>query len=103
MRCSSSARRTPMWAKPFIPPPPKTSATRLPALPPVCFTIVDCQAPSSRSGSRSLQVLIQSVEPNDRAADHEDVASVATNDGANQDRGTTDDHQRLILTKPGAA
>src|SRR5689334_16715160 len=32
------------------------------------------------SGSGSLQVLIQTVEPNDRTADHEDVSRVAADD-----------------------
>jgi hypothetical protein len=53
--------------------------------------------------SMSLQVLIQSIEPNDRTADHENVARVAANDGSHEKRRATHDHQRLALTEPGAA
>src|SRR5919109_3259936 len=107
---SSRARKTPMCAKPFMPPPPSTSATRFPLLPlPACLAIVlsvstplgakeaRTSGPPKRRAVSLLQILIQPNQSDDRAADHYDVTGVPSDHGADEHRSAADDHHRFSL------
>src|SRR3954470_16205660 len=83
MPSSIIAWSTPMCANPFIPPPPRTSEMRRARGPDV-----------RREGvTRLLEVLIQAVQADDGAADHDDLAAVTADERAGNEAHRADVHQ----------
>src|SRR5215207_2938675 len=126
---SSNARRTPIWANPLRPPPPRTSAMRLLTDSSVGWMVSDAYSMDTersnavpawigprrprrrqsriregraRKGARPppsddralLEVLVQSVESDDRTTHRDDGAGVVADDQSGEERGTTHHHQR---------
>src|SRR5262249_40538907 len=94
---SSRARKTPMCANPFSPPPPSTSARR-----PGSGVVLTSRPPRDLhpgwpGALHSLEVLVGSVKSDAPAADHEDRPRVAADHGTDEERCAADDHERAIL------
>src|SRR5436853_6208107 len=90
---SSSALRTPICAKPFIPPPPSTRATfRWLVIPPLRCS--DGEGSAMVGWLWLLEILIQADQPDHRACDHHERAGGIANERARDERRAADDHHR---------
>src|SRR5688572_29553139 len=137
---SASARSTPICANPLSPPPPRTSAMRLPTdvsggrmkedwrcmsvLPQRTNVVpassrargdINTDPASTRGGHRNgarpsatsddralLEVFVQAVQPDQRAADGDHRPGVISDDEAGEQGGAPDHHQGNRLAQPGS-